>query len=81
VTPGPDALSALIGALDDLASAVQEGRPDAFVAAEERLAATVSAICPADLVLISRNPLTRDRLDEARRKLTNCRAATAHLTR
>ena len=78
MTPGPDALSALIAALDDLASAVHDGPADALLAAKERLAVTVSGIRPADLVMLSRNPLTRDRLDEARRKLTNCRAATSN---
>jgi hypothetical protein len=77
VTPAPDALTVLIDALDGFVGALETGRADAVLAAEELLAAAVSAICTADLTLISRNPQTRGRLEEARQKLSRCRAMGA----
>ena len=77
MTPAPDALTVLIEALDSFAGALETGRADAVLAAEERLAAAVSGIRTADLAPISRNPLTRGRIDEAHFKLTRCRAMGA----
>jgi hypothetical protein len=77
VTPAPDALTVLIEALDGFAAALETGRADTVLAAEELLAAAVSGIRTADLALICRNPQTRGRLDEARHKLTRCRAMGA----
>lgn len=77
MTPAPDALTVLIDALDGFVGALETGRADAVLTAEERLASAVSGICTADLTLISRNPQTRGRLDEARQKLTRCRAMGA----
>jgi hypothetical protein len=77
VTPAPDALTVLIEALDGFARALETGRADAVLAAEELLAAAVSGIRTADLTLISRNPHTRGRIDEARNKLAGCRAMGA----
>jgi hypothetical protein len=77
VTPAPDALTVLIEALDGFAVALETGRADAVLAAEELLAAAVSGIRTADLTLISRNPQTRGRIDEAHAKLTRCRAMGA----
>src|SRR5688572_8677544 len=59
VTPAPDALTVLIEALDRFAGALETGRADAVLAAEELLAAAVSGVRTADLALISRNPQTR----------------------
>jgi hypothetical protein len=67
----------LIDALDGFVGALETGRAGAVLAAEELLAAAVSGICTADLTLISRNPQTRGRLEEARQKLTRCRAMGA----
>lgn len=67
----------LIGALDGFAGALETGRADAVLAAEEVLAAAVSSIRTADLTLLSRHPDTRIRVDEARHKLLQCRAMGA----
>lgn len=77
MTPAPDALTVLIDALDGFADALETGRADAVLAAEEVLAAAVSGIRTADLTLVSRNPDTRVRIDEARHKLLRCRAMGA----
>jgi hypothetical protein len=67
----------LIEALDGFAGALATGRAEAVLAAEENLAAAVSGIRSADLALISRNPETRWRVDDARHKLARCRALGA----
>jgi hypothetical protein len=77
VTPAPDALTVLIEALDGFARALETGRADAVLAAQELLAAAVSGIRTADLTLVSRNPDTRGRLEEAHHKLARCRAMGA----
>ncbi len=77
MTPAPDALTVLIDALDGFAGALETGRADAVLTAEEALAAAVSAIRATDLTLLSRNPDTRVRVDEARHKLLRCRAMGA----
>jgi hypothetical protein len=77
VTTAPDALTVLIEALDTFAGALETGRADVVLAAGESLAAAVSGIRTADLALLSRHPHTRARVDEARQKLTRCRALGA----
>ena len=64
-------------ALDGFADVLEGGVADAVLAAEEDLAAAVSDIRSADLVLISRDPQTRWRLEAARHKLARCRALGA----
>lgn len=77
MTPPPDALTVLLEALDGFASALETGRAEAVLAAEELLAAAVSGLRTTDLAPISRNPLTRGRIDEAHGKLARCRAMGA----
>ena len=77
MTPAPDALTVLIEALDGFACALETGRADAVLTAEELLAAAVSGMRTADLTLVSRNPATRGRVEEARLKLTRCKAMGA----
>ena len=77
MTPAPDALTVLIEALDGFGAALETGRAEAVLAAEERLAAAVSGIRTADLALVSRDSRTRGRIEEARHKLTRCRAMGA----
>ena len=77
MTPSPDALTVLIESLDGFAAALESGRADAVLLAEETLASAVSGMQTADLTMISRNPDTRGRTDEARHKLSRCRAMGA----
>lgn len=77
VTSAPDPLTVLTDALHGFARALETGRADAVLAAEEELAAAVSALRAADLTLLSRQPNTRARIEDARHKLMQCQAMGA----
>jgi hypothetical protein len=77
VTPAPDALTVLVDALDGFAGALESGRADVVLAAEEQLASAVSGLRTADLKTLALDPHTRLRVDDARLNISRCRAMGA----
>ena len=59
-------------ALDDLASALVSGRPDAVLAAEAPLAAAASALNAADPRVLAADPATRQALLDVRLSMARC---------
>jgi hypothetical protein len=74
VTPAPDALTGLVVALDDFARALETGDAAAVLAAEETLAAAVSALRSANLAPIAQSPSVRARIDDVRLAIGRCKA-------
>lgn len=74
MTTTPDALTVLVDALDHFARALGTGDAATVLAAEESLAAAVSALKAANLASIAQQPSVRARVDEIRLAIGRCRA-------
>lgn len=74
MTTAPDVLTDLVDALDDFSRALESGDTTPMLAAEERLAAAVSALRSANLAPIAQQPAVRERIDAVRFAIDRCRA-------
>lgn len=74
MTTSPDALTGLVAALDDFSRALETGDANAVLAAEETLAAAVSALKTAHLPTLAQQGAVRARIDDIRLAITRCRA-------
>lgn len=74
MTTAPDALTVVVEALDGFAAALESGRAEAVLAAEELLAVAASGLRTADLSALADHPGARIRIDEVRLRIARCRA-------
>ena len=80
----PAAIEHVRIALDDLASALATGQPDAVLAAEAPLATAVSGLKSLDLAALATDPAAQKALLDVRLSLARCRSlgrASADLQR